>query len=304
MKAHQAEHFVSTMCRVLQLSRSGYYGWLRREPCERTRSDETLLALIREEHIASYGIYGAPRIHASLRRRGVRVGKKRVARLMQESGLRGVTRRTFKTPTTQRNPRRRPAPDLVNRRFKADRPNQLWVADITDLMTCAGRMYLAVVLDVWSRKVVGWALDTRMPAGLVVQALEQAHSARAPTKVVHHSDQGSQYTSVAFTTRCDSLGITLSMGSVGDCYDNAMAESFFATFDAELRRLFGRPPTFREAHRRVFAFIEGFYNHRRLHSSLGYRPPTEFELLNAHSAPLAPRPFVHTGSDATRPDRP
>ena len=285
MKAHQAEHAVTTMCRVLQLSRSGFYAWLLRKPCEQTRSNQALLALIREEHLASHGIYGAPRIHASLRRRGVRVAKKRVARLMREAGVRGVTRRTFKTPTTRRDPRQRPAPDLVNRRFEASGPNELWVADITELPTLAGRMYLAVVLDVWSRKVVGWALSTRMPAGLVV----------------HHSDQGSQYTSVAFTSRCEALGVTLSMGSVGDCYDNAMAESFFATFDAEMRRLFGRPPTFREARSRVFAYIEGFYNHRRLHSSIGYRPPAEFERVEKPTTPGAPPPIAHSEPDATRP---
>jgi len=179
-------------------------------------------------------------------------------------------------------------------------PNQLWVADITELPTGQGRMFLAMVLDVWSRKVVGWALDTHMRADLVIRALEQAYSTRRPSAVIHHSDQGSQYTSVAFTTRCDALDITLSMGSVGDCYDNAMAESFFATFEVELRRLFGRPPTYREARRRAFAFIEGFYNHRRLHSSIGYRPPTEFEALAASVPPASPSP-KHSRTVAARP---
>ncbi len=299
MKAHQADHAVSTMCRVLGLSRSGYYAWLRRAPSTHAVADAELLDLIRKEHLESHGIYGAPRIHAALRRGGVRVAKKRVARLMRAAGIRGITRRRFKTPTTQRDPRRRPAPDLVDRQFEASGPNELWVADITELPTGQGRMFLAMVLDVWSRKVVGWALDTYMRADLVIRALEQAYSTRRPSAVVHHSDQGSQYTSVAFTTRCDALDITLSMGSVGDCYDSAMAESFFATFEVELRRLFGRPPTYRDARRRVFAFIEGFYNHRRVQSSLGYRPPTEFEALAASIPAASPRPH-HSRAIATR----
>ena len=215
--------------------------------------------------------------------------------------MRGVTCRTLKTPTTRRDPRQRPAPDLVNRQFEASGLNELWVADITELPTVVGRMYLAVILDVWSRKVVGWALNTRMPAGLVVQALEQAHRRLGTHKVFHYSDQGAQYPSVAFTSRCEALGVTLSMGSVGDCYDNAMAESFFATLDAEVRRFFSRPRTFREARSRVFAYIEGFYNHRRLHSSIGYRPPAEFERFHGLNSPSASHPIVHSEPDAARP---
>ena len=277
MKANQADHAVKTMCRVLKLSRSGYYAWLKRLPSAHEKRGQELTELVRKEYVGSYGIYGSPRIHAAFRREKIRLSRKRIARLMKREGVQGVAGRKFKTPTTKRNPRRRPAPYHVLRSFEANGPNELCVADITEFPTRSGKMYSAVILDVWSRKIVGWALNTSMPAGLVVEAREEAYRRGQPHHVVHHSDQGSQYTSVAFTTRCENLGVTLSMGSVGDCYDNAMAESFFATFDAELRRLFGVPSSFREAKKRVFAYIEGFYNHRRLHSSIGYQSPSEFE---------------------------
>lgn len=276
MKANQADHSVALMCKVLGLSRSGYYAWLAREPSKHALRDTELLKLIREEHLASMGIYGAPRIHARLVRRGVRVSRKRVARLMRESGLVGVTRRR-RSGTTKRDPSRRPAPDLVNRAFSATGPNQLWVADITHIPTRSGALYLAMVLDVWSRKVVGWALDTAMPAELVIGALDMALERRQPVAVTHHSDQGSQYTSKAFTARCAAHHVAVSMGSVGDCFDNAMAESFFATLETELLAIVGPLTSISNAKARVISFIEGFYNTRRLHSALGYRSPCEFE---------------------------
>ena len=236
MKAHQAEHDVRRMCRVLGLSRSGYYAWCARGPSAHAQQDDVLLKAIRQEHLASRGIYGAPRIHARLQRRGLRVSRKRVARLMQEAGLVGVTRRP-RHRTTVREPQARPAPDLVERKFVADKPNQVWVADITHIPTRAGPLYLAMVLDVWSRKIVGWELRDEMPAALVLAALEKACAQRRPVSVIHHSDQGSQYTSLAFTSRCQGLNVRTSMGSVGDCYDNAMAESFFATLEVELLAL-------------------------------------------------------------------
>lgn len=276
MRANQAAHPVSVICRVLGLSRSGYYAWLERGMSAHALRDEELLVAIREEHLASMGIYGAPRIHARLKRRGFCVGRKRVARLMRESGLSGVTRRR-KWRTTQRDERARPAPDLVDRSFEADGPHQLWVADITHVPSRSGPLYLAMVLDVWSRKVVGWAINTTMPAELVVRALDMALERRRPHGVIHHSDQGSQYTSMAFTSRCKAHHVEISMGSVGDCFDNAMAESFFATFETELLALVGPLTTVREAKARIISFIEGFYNTRRLHSKLGYRSPVEFE---------------------------
>ena len=277
MKAHQAEHTVSMMCRVLKLSRSGFYAWRDRGASAHDVFDEELLEVIREEHLDSKGIYGAPRIHACLRRRGYRVSRKRVARLMRDNGIVGVTRRRWKPPTTVRDTRRRPAPDLVDRDFQADGPNQLWVADITQVDTHEGRLYLAMILDVWSRKIVGWATSTTMPAELVICALEMAVARRRPVNVVHHSDQGSQYTSLAFTARSDGHGVRQSMGSVGDCYDNAMAESFFATLEAELLSLVDVFATRDVAEVQLFEFIEGFYNTRRLHSALAYRSPVEFE---------------------------
>ena len=214
---------------------------------------------------------------------GGRVSRKRVARLMRELGIEGVTRRRFKTGTTKRGAKARPAPDLVRRDFSAERPDQLWVADITYVRTWAGWLYLAVVLDAWSRRIVGWAMAPRMPADLVGDVLGMAITRRQPKgPVIHHSDQGSQYTSLAFGQRCREAGVVQSMGSVGDAYDNALCESFFATLECELldRRSFWITA---EAQREVFSFIEGFYNTRRLHSALGYKSPANFEKLN-HAA--------------------
>lgn len=264
------------MCRVVGVSRSGYYAWLERTPSKHQQRDEALRTVIREEHLGSMGIYGAPRIHARLKRRGLQTSQKRVARLMRESGISGVTRRK-KWRTTRQSKRARPAPDLVDRVFRADGPNQLWVADITHIPTRTVPVYLAMVLDVWSRKIVGWALDTSMPAELVVGALDMALERRQPGRVIHHSDQGSQYTSTAFTSRCHAHRVDVSMGSVGDCFDNAMAESFFATLESELLSLVGPMTRVATAKSRIISFIEGFYNTRRLHSSLGYRSPCEFE---------------------------
>ena len=289
MKAHQAEHAVATLCRVLKLSRSGYYAWARRKPSARAQRDEEVLAAIREEHLGSLGIYGAPRIQEMLRRRDIKVGRKQVARLMRDAGLVGVTRRP-KHRTTVRDERARPAADLVDRDFTADGPNQVWVADITHIPTRAGTFYLAMVLDVWSRKVVGWATAAEMPAELVVAALDMAVARRRPRRVIHHSDQGSQYTSLAFTKRCEALDVQVSMGSVGDCFDNAMAESFFATLEVELLALVGKFPTHEAADAQVFAYIEGFYNTRRLHSALGMRSPLEFEREAAKSTAIPNNP--------------
>ena len=287
MKAHQAEHAVTLMCEVLDISHSGYYAWLRRPPSTRQVADQRLGAAILEEHLDSKGIYGAPRIRAQLARRGIRTSKKRVARIMREHCIVGVTRRSKYRTTTRANAR--PAPDLVDRSFTADGPNQLWVADITHIPTRTRPLFLAMVLDVWSRKVVGWATATEMPAELVVDALEMAVARRDPAAVVHHSDQGSQYTSLAFSSRCRELNVTLSMGSVGDCFDNAMAESFFATLECELLGLSGPFADPADAEARVFEFLEGFYNTRRLHSRLGYRSPVEFEraaVVHRHPQPV------------------
>jgi putative transposase len=275
MKANQAAHAVATMCRVLGVSASGYYAWQGRAESVRHRTDADLLEQIRTFHTRSRGTYGAPRIHRDLRDAGVRVGRKRVARLLTQAGLRGVSRRRWPV-TTVRAAHARPAPDLVERVFTATGPNQLWVADITYVPTWADTLYLAVVLDVWSRRIVGWAMATHLRTSLVVGALEMAITQRRPQDVIHHSDQGCQYTAIEFGRRCREAQVRPSMGSVGDCYDNAMCESFFATLECELLdRITLRTPG--EARTVVFDFIEGWYNPTRRHSSLDYQSPLEFE---------------------------
>jgi putative transposase len=267
------------MCRVLEVSTSGYYAWLKRSRSKRVREDETLTQRIKKIHTRSKGTYGAPRIHAQLAKEGVRVGRKRVARLMRAAEIQGVSRRK-RYGTTQRQADARPAPDLVERDFSTNGPNKLWVADITYVASWSGWLYLAVVLDAWSRRVVGWAMDTHLRTQLVLDALTMAVRQRRPKDVVHHSDQGSQYTSLAFGKRCREAGVRPSMGSVGDCFDNALCESFFATLECELldRESFHSPTQARQA---VFAFIEGWYNPHRLHSALDYTSPIQFERFNA-----------------------
>jgi putative transposase len=271
---HQADYPIATMCRLLGVSSSGYYAWLTRRPSRRAETDMALTAEIGTAHAASRGTYGAPRIHAELAANGIRVGRKRVARLMSRAGLAGVSRRGFVTTTVKGD--RRPAPDLVDRNFTAEAPDRLWVADITYIPTWAGFLYLAVVLDAFSRRIVGWSMATTLATQLVLDALNMALLTRRPQGVIHHSDRGSQYTSIAFGHRCREAGVRPSMGSVGDAYDNAMCESFFATLECELldRCRFQTPA---EARAAVFAFIEGFYNPRRRHSSINYLSPIDFE---------------------------
>lgn len=265
------------MCRVLEVSTSGYYAWLKREPSQRQRSDQTLLATIKQIHTDSGETYGAPRIHAELRAQGNYVGRKRVARLMRQAGLQGVSRRR-RPRTTTPSMRDEERPDLVERDFRADAPDQLWVADITYVPTAGGFLYLSVVLDAFSRRIVGWAMAHHLRTELVLSALEMALEQRKPDGVIHHSDRGSQYTSLAFGYRCREAGVRPSTGSVGDCYDNAMCESFFATLECELlnRRRFA---TKSEARMAIFQFIEGWYNVRRRHSGLDYASPLEYEHL-------------------------
>lgn len=267
---------VRAMCRVLGISHSGYYNWLRRLPSGRAMADAELTQQIRQVHQASDGTYGMPRVRAQLRQQGHCVSRKRVARLMRQAAIRGVSRRRGFAVTTQRNDRQRPAPDLVNRRFAAAAPNELWVTDMTYIPTWGGFLYLAVVVDAFSRKVVGWSMGERMTADLVIGALNMALHTRRPDSVIHHSDQGSQYTSVAFGSRCREMGVRPSMGTIGDAYDNAVAESFFATLECELldRRSWRSKA---EARTALFTWIEGWYNPRRLHSSLGYLSPITFE---------------------------
>jgi putative transposase len=264
------------MCRVLGVSPSGFYEWRGRPPSARAVRDAEILERIEHHHLASRGTYGSPRILDDLADEGIHVGRKRVARLMRAAGIVGVSRRKYRG-TTRRDRDSIAAPDLVERQFSADGPDQLWVADITYVPTWSGFLYLAVVLDVWSRRVVGWCMATHLRTELVLAALEMAVWRRQPSGVIHHSDQGCQYTSLAFGKRCQEAGVKPSTGSVGDCFDNAMAESFFATLECECldRQRF---KTQKEARMAVFDFIEGFYNPHRRHSGLGNLSPINYEM--------------------------
>ena len=273
---------LAALCRVLRISRSGFYAWCRRPVSERAARDACLVSQIVASHERSDSTYGAPRILGDLQEAGERVGRKRVARLMRVAGVRGVSRRRS-VITTKRSDTQGAAPDLVERNFIADRPDRLWVADITYVPTWAGFLYLAIVLDAFSRRIVGWAMATHLKTELVLDALEMALTQRRPEGVIHHSDHGCQYTSIAFGKRCGEMGVRPSMGSVGDAYDNAMAESFFATLECELlnRRRF---KTQVEARHAIFRFIEAWYNLHRRHSSLGNISPVSYEKLASTAA--------------------
>lgn len=276
MNANQADFPIAAMARVLGVSKAGYYAWARRQPSARAVADAALLKRIRTVYLGSHETYGAPRVHADLREQGEHHSRKRIARLMREAGLVGASHRRGGPVTTRRDQEARPAPDLVDRNFVAEAPSRLWVADITYVPTASGFLYLAVVLDAFSRRIVGWAMANHLRAELVLDALEVAVTQRKPRDVIHHSDQGSQYTSLAFGNRCREAGVRPSMGSVGDTDDNAMAESFFSTLECELlaRRHFRSQA---EARMAVFSYIEAFYNLLRRRSALGYRSPVAYE---------------------------
>jgi len=272
--AEKANYPVRMMCRLLGVSPSGYYAWVLRPMSTRELQDQMLLVLVKESHERSRNTYGSPRIHADLTDAGIGIGRKRVARLMCRAGIRGAYRRrrhktTFRDGTA-------PAADLVNRQFKASEPNKLWVADIKQIDTGEGPLYLAALQDVFSRPVVGWSMRENLQTPIVVDALEMAYRSRRPTGVIHHSDQGCQYTSIAFGRAAARAGIDLSMGSVGDCFDNALAESLWATLDRDLLSQMTLR-TRAEARTAIFDYIEGFYNPHRRHSALGYKSPATFE---------------------------
>jgi transposase InsO family protein len=264
------------MCSTLKVSRSGFYVWLDRSESIRAREDERLTVLIREEHEKSRATYGAPRIHAALKRRGEICGLHHVERLMQQAGIRSKTRRKYMRTTNSNHPHSI-APNLLDRKFKVDAANQVWVSDITYIWTDEGWLFLASTLDLYSRKVVGWAMSESMPASLVVSALQMAIDLRSPPAgLLHHSDQGVQYAAQAFQGVLERHGIACSMSRKGNCYDNAVKESFFHTLKTELCD-HEHYRTRAEARASVFEFIEVFYNRTRLHSTLGYRSPAEFE---------------------------
>jgi putative transposase len=278
VRAHHAIWPVATQCRVLNVSVSGYYAWLKRPPCDHARADIAIGDALEVYFERSRSTYGRPRLADDVRDAGIRTSGKRLARLMRERHIHRASRRKgFRTTVRDRDAR--PAPDLVDRNFSADAPDKLWVADITCVPTWSGFLFLAVVLDVFSRRVVGWAMATHLRTELVLDALEMAIHQRRPRAVIHHSDQGCQYTSIAFGRRCQEAGVRPSMGSVGDCFDNAMCESFNATLECELlvtRRFKNQ----HEASLAVFDFIEGWYNPHRRHTSIGNISPMEYERRN------------------------
>jgi putative transposase len=274
--AKKSQHPVSLLCSVLGVSRAGYYAWKNRPASARQRRDAELVEQIGAIHDESKGTYGWPRVHAELHHRGIRASRKRVARLMRQAGLSGMVRRR-KGKTTVRVPGIATAPDLVRRDFAPAAPNRLWVADLTEVATWEGKLYLAVVIDCYSRRCVGWAMAEHMRAELVVEALEMAIWQRRPDAgLVHHSDRGGQYVSLIFGQTARAGGIDISMGAKGCALDNAVAEAFFATLKKELTRRHSWP-TRRELQSAVFAWIEGWYNRRRLHSTLGYLSPADYE---------------------------
>lgn len=276
--AEKAAQFpVSLLCQTMGVTRQGFYAWKGRAPSARARADLELGELIGRIHDETLGIYGAPRIHAELRlAHGIRVGRKRVARLMRERGIFGAHRRGG-PHTTRRDPARPAAPDLVDRRFTRPEPDRLWVCDIKYVQTGQGYLFLAAVQDVFSRRIVGWSMREDLRTDLVLDALGMAVTQRGIHRdLVAHSDHGCQYTSLAYGTYAKTSGIALSMGSVGDPWDNAVAKTFFASLEKELLRR-ERFSTREAARMRLFWYIEGFYNTRRRHSGLGYLSPAQFE---------------------------
>lgn len=273
--AERANHPVATMCRVLGVSRSGFYDWCTRPPSRRELDDRALARRIVEIHRGTRGAYGAPRIAAELRAEGVRISRKRVARLMRAARLQGKHLRRWRLP--HRDQVGDPVPDLVDRRFDPGSGDRVWASDITDVGTAQGWLHLAVVMDLHSRRVVGWSTADHLRTELPLGALEMALAHRRPARgLVHHSDHGPQFTSAAFAERTAAAGIALSMGAIGSAYDNAVVESFFATIKRE--RL-GDERFLTRAHARsvIAEWIEVFYNCRRRHSRLGYLSPVEFE---------------------------
>ena len=290
IEAHKENHRVSVMCRVLKVSKSGFYGWRDRAPSARSQEDALLTEKIVRIHRDSRETYGAPRIHFELKTLGVRCARKRVARLMREAGLFGCggrRRRKARTTLRSRTERTPPAPDLVERNFTPEAPDRLWVADITYVRTWEGWLYLAFVLDTYSRKIVGWSMANNLRTELVLDAVNMAIYTRRPSPgLIHHSDRGSQYTSVEFGRRLKEAGLLPSMGSLADAYDNSMAESFVSTLKRELIHRHSWPNRQR-ARTAIFEYIEGFYNTRRRHSALGHLSPSEYEEVRLRGGAVA-----------------
>jgi len=281
MFAHEGEFSVKRMCQALGVGRSGYYAWRKRGTSRRERENQALVKQIEAVHQSSRQTYGSPRIHNELKQKGIACSKNRVARLMRRHGIVGTAPKKRHPVTTQRQPGACAAPNLLNRDFSADAPNQKWVTDITYIDTAEGWLYLALVLDLFSRQVVGWAMADHMETSLVEDALRMALARRHPSPGwMHHSDQGKQYTSHAYQNHLSAHHCQVSMSRVGDCYDNATMESFIATLKKECA--YGQFATQAQARTTIFEYIEVWYNRQRLHSSLGYLSPVKFEQISGH----------------------
>jgi putative transposase len=277
IQQHQAQYPVRVMCRVLQVSPSGYYRWCQQAQSQHAQADEQLLGQIQRVHAQSRQVYGSPKIQQALRHQGVRCGRNRIMRLMRQAGLRAKRVRRARR-TTQAHPQHTYAPNHLQQRFAATAPNQVWLADLTYIATQAGWLYLAAVLDLYSRRIVGWAMATHMTEALTQQALQMALRQRQPQAhaLLHHSDRGSQYTSGDYQQLLAQHTMTVSMSGTGNCYDNAPMESFFAQLKTELVQ-HERYATPQAAQSSIFRYIEGFYNRQRIHSALGYLSPVQFE---------------------------
>jgi putative transposase len=281
MKRHESEFGVKPMYQVLGASRSGYYAWRSRPDSQRAQANQRLLVQIREEYQLSRKTYGSPRIHASLQRKGVRCSRKRVARLMRLDHIAARRARRHMPRTTQKDPNALPAPNLLNQDFSSPAPDRKWASDITYIDTAEGWLYLAAVLDLFSRRVVGWAMDEHMEASLAQQAWHMAVTQRCPSAdLLHHSDQGSQYTSEVYLQSLAVYHCQVSMSRTGNCFDNAAMESFFSTLKTECAD--EQFDTRAHARTAIFEYIEAWYNRQRLHSALGYRTPAEFEQKPRH----------------------
>jgi putative transposase len=281
IREHVQEYSVKRMCQLLAVTRSGYYAWQPGRTSQRELANRVLVEQIHAEYKNSRKTYGSPRIQVSLNRQGVACGRHRVARLMRREGISPQKRHKWHPMTTQRQPGVIPAPNRLNQDFSATATNQKWVSDFTYIDTAEGWLYLATILDLFSRRVVGWAMAERMDTALVETALQMALQRRQPKKsLLHHSDQGCQYTSASYQSALSSANIQMSMSRVGNCYDNAVAESFFGTLKAECVTY--KFDSHSQAHTTIFEYIEVWYNRQRLHSTLGYISPADFELISGH----------------------
>ena len=281
IREHRHKFSVQRMCHVLDVTRSGYYAWKPEELGPRAQENRSLVEHIRKEYMDSRQTYGSPRIWAALQRQGMACGRHRVARLMRREGIRPKRRHRWHPVTTQRQAGVIPVPNRLNQNFSAALPNTKWVSDFTYIDTAEGWLYLAVILDLFSRKVVGWSMAEQMDTALVKNALRMAlHARQLDASLLHHSDQGSQYTSAAYQNQLTGAKIQASMSRVGNCYDNAVVESFFGTLKTEC--VTSQFATHVLARTTIFEYIEVWYNRKRLHSTLGYLSPTEFERQHGH----------------------